>query len=214
MTFAMNVLRDEEQRRLARDMHDDLGQLLAAFKIDLCALQQVLPKDGSGVADHLERLHFLADAMTSSVRRIIADLPPKDISDVGLFSALEHMGYQFSERYSVQCSVHISSAMQLPEGKAATTIYRLVQESLNNVAKHAEATQVEVRLTSRTDALLITVSDNGKGISLDAERKCGSFGLISMRERIAVLGGTFNVSRNAIGGTLVSASMPLDVLHE
>lgn len=206
---AMDGLREEEQRRLARELHDDLGQLLATLKIDLSALRQALPSCGKQVDEQLDRLHNLSDAMSSSVRRIIADLPPKDLAELGLGPAVEKMCERFSNRHGVRCKIHFSLCTSTLANHIAATIYRLVQESLNNVAKHANANEVTVRLMQQGPHALLSVADNGSGIAPSKETQQSSFGLIGMQERVAALGGHLSITSRLEGGTIITAKIPL-----
>ncbi len=202
-------LRLEEQKRLAHEMHDEFGQLLAAMKIDLSALQQHLPQQNSEVAGHLCSINELVDTMMTSVRRILADLPPKIIEDLGLFSALQSMASAFETRHHVACTLRAKGHGPGPDTRVATAIYRMVQEALNNVAKHARASLVEIEVRSDGEQVCVRVADNGIGIPAKCMRRPGSFGLVGMRERAAALGGDLRVSGRAGHGTSLEITIPL-----
>ncbi|MGH8808516.1 MAG: PAS domain-containing sensor histidine kinase, partial [Noviherbaspirillum sp.] len=202
-------LRTEEQRRLAHEMHDDFGQLLAAMKIDLCTLRQSLPQQDSETSACLNGINDLIDAMFTSVRRIIADLPPKTVEDLGLFGALRSMVKNFQARHQITCRLELPESEPTLETGIATAIYRMVQEALNNVAKHANASLVEIKFYCDGERVALYVCDNGKGASADALHRVGAFGLIGMRERTSALGGEFNLETNEGKGTTVTIVVPM-----
>jgi signal transduction histidine kinase len=214
MIAALNALRQQEQRRLAHDMHDDLGQLLAAMKIDLAVLQQQLPQDNSVLVQQLRSLHKLVDAMVTSVRRIIADLPPKIFDELSVFKALECMIRDFEKRYGIQCILDLPSPEPAIERRIATPLYRIAQEALNNIVKHAQASRVDVKIILEEDSLILRISDNGRGMAPDDLQKAGSFGLAGMRERVAALGGTMHIDSTRTTGTAIMISIPLPRLRQ
>lgn len=205
---ALDAVREDEQKRLAREMHDDLGQLLAAMKMDLSTLAQQLPPS-EGVLHRLDGINDLVNSMMISVRRIIADLPPKLLDDVGLIDALQLLARNFETRYGVSCHLHLPVREPVFRGDAASILYRLVQESLNNVAKHAQATSVDITLEMRRSSLVLSIVDNGKGASEIDLGKHGSFGLICMRERVASLDGELRIETSPGAGMAVQASLPV-----
>jgi two-component system sensor histidine kinase UhpB len=210
---ALDSLRIEEQKRLAHEMHDDFGQMLAAMKMDISTLQQhlqqYLPQGDSKVVRQLSSINDLVDAMVASVRRIIADLPPKILEDVGLFSALEMMADNFQKRYQIVCHMQLCRPEPAFDIRVATAIYRMVQETLNNVAKHAQATRVDVLFDCSETHVTLSVIDNGRGIP-GAPAKPGSFGLIGMRERVKALGGDLTIDSKEGFGTAVHITIPFD----
>ncbi len=207
MIAMLDSMREEEQKRLAQEMHDDLGQLLAAMKMDLSSLQQSLPKNDTKLARQVNTLNELVDAMVTSVRRIIADLPPKMLEDIGLFGALELLLANFEKRHAIEFTLDVPQSEPMLDNTVATPIYRIVQEALNNVAKHARATRVDVKMDCRENYLVLRISDDGIGISRDKLRKPGSFGLIGMRERTAALGGEMTID-DSPGGTIIQIVIP------
>jgi two-component system sensor histidine kinase UhpB len=206
---ALDLLRVEEQKRLAHEMHDDFGQLLAAMKMDLSTLQQHLPQSDSKIVRHLSSINELVDAMVASVRRIIADLPPKVLEDVGLCSALEIMAANFEKRHRITCRMRLLESEPKLETRIATAIYRVVQETLNNVAKHANADYVEAQINCSETHIKLCVQDNGRGLSPDKLRKPGSFGLVGMRERVSALGGEMKIDSMEGAGTAIKITIPL-----
>jgi PAS domain S-box-containing protein len=206
---ALDAVREDEQKRLAREMHDDLGQLLAAMKMDLSTLAQQLPPSEGGVLQRLDGINDLVNSMMISVRRIIADLPPKLLDDVGLIDALQLLVRNFETRYGVSCHLHLPVREPVFRGDAASMLYRLVQESLNNVAKHAQATSVDITLEMQRSLLALSIVDNGRGASEIDLGKHGSFGLICMRERVASLDGELRIETSPGAGMAVHVSLPV-----
>lgn len=207
---ALEARRDQEQKRLAQEMHDDLGQLLAAMKMDLVCLSDHMPTDDTKASRHLNSINELVNAMMTSVRRIISDLPPQALDDLGLFDALRLMAKKFEERHQAKCHVHLPASEPRLAPRATSAIYRMTQESLNNVAKHACATKVEIRMETFGNRLELSIADNGKGFSARALHKAGSFGLITMRERAASLNGSMKVVSTSGAGTIVHFTLSLD----
>ncbi|HEX7633928.1 MAG TPA: PAS domain-containing protein [Noviherbaspirillum sp.] len=210
----LDALREEEQKRLAQEMHDDLGQLLTAMKMDLSVLAQHLPRNDAKDAKLLkllDNINDLVNAMVTSVRRIISDLPPKILDDAGLFDALVLLGKNFEKRYQIKCRVHLPDEVAPAfEQKTAASVYRMIQESLNNVAKHACATEVDIRVILTEKHAMLSIADNGKGFSAADLHKAGSFGLIGMRERVASLNGKIRIESADHAGATIYISIPLD----
>lgn len=207
MIAMLDSMREEEQKRLAQEMHDDLGQLLAAMKMDLSSLQQSLPKNDVKLGRQVSTLNELVDAMVTSVRRIIADLPPQMLEDISLFGAIELLLANFEKRHAIEFTLDVPPFEPMLDNAVATPIYRIVQEALNNVAKHARATRVDVKMDCHENYLVLRISDDGIGISRDKLRKPGSFGLIGMRERTAALGGEMTIN-DSPGGTIIQIVIP------
>lgn len=207
---ALDMLRIEEQRRLAQEMHDDFGQLLAAMKMDLSTLRQHLPPGNSQVVKYLGSINELVDTMVTSVRRIIADLPPKILEDLGLFHALESMIVNFEKRHRISCRLHLPTGEPMLDTRIRTALYRMVQEILNNVAKHAQASCVTARIDRDDEhgTITLTIADNGIGMSADMRHKPGSFGLVGMRERVASLRGEMSMDSKPGEGTTVRIVIP------
>jgi two-component system sensor histidine kinase UhpB len=208
MIGALDRLRHEEHQRLAREIHDDFAQILAAMRMDLITLQARLPKRDIRLQRHVSGLAELVDAMATSVRRIIADMPPKMLDELGLYKAIDHLLKGIRRRYGISCSLQRDFPEQDLSPQMNAMLYRIVQEALNNVVKHAGATRVAVEFSRQDSALLLTVSDNGCGIAPGTIRPGISFGLAGMRERCHTIGGEMRVSCNADGGTTISILVP------
>ena len=212
---AFDKMREEEQRRLAHDMHDDLGQLLSAMKIDLSVLRARIPNNMAGLVQPINNINDLVDSMVVSVRRIIADLPPKILEDFGLLSALELLTSSFQKRHRIITRLTQPAVEPAIPQRLKTPIYRMVQEALNNVAKHAHASQVDVSVDYLAQHIVLAIRDDGTGIAPLSLQKEGSFGLIGMRQRAAALGGQLTIRNIKNSGTEIRIRLPLcdDALH-
>ena len=201
-------IKEGERKRIAREIHDDLGQNLLALRIEADML-------ATRTRDRHPRLHARArstlsqiDATIKSVRQIINDLRP-NVLDLGLSAAVEWQIAEFRRRTGIACEL-VAEPKEVTLGDhAATAFFRILQESLSNIVRHAHATNVRVELRSNGRLLTMTVTDNGIGLG-DRERgKAGSFGLVGIEERISILGGAFSISSTDGEGTTVSVSVPL-----
>jgi PAS domain S-box-containing protein len=205
----LQVVREEEKARIARDLHDDLGQLLTAVKMDLRRLERRL---GAGAeprvqAATLDDTITLLDQMVVTVRRIAADLRPAALDKLGLATALEQEARLLRERVGVGCAVEVSGPLPELPFEIATTLYRVAQESLTNVARHAHARQVRVSLGASGGAVTLAIEDDGRGI--EEPHRAAGLGLLGMRERATMLGGSLAVERRVEGGTRVSCRIPM-----
>jgi signal transduction histidine kinase len=202
----LQTAREDERGRIARELHDELGALLTAAKLDAARLKRSLAEVHS--PDINERLAHLTSTLNDGIglkRRIIEDLRPSSLSNLGLKAAIEILASELGARSDLQIDTDIEP-FELDEA-AEITLYRMVQESLTNVAKYAQASEVGVRLVREGDQIIATVRDNGKGF--DASRVRGSTqGLVGMRYRVQARGGRLQVSSSPGYGTTVSAVLP------
>ncbi len=199
--------REDARLRIAREMHDELGQRLSALKLDLASLaaHEREPANAERIAAMLGTL----DETMTAVRRITADLRPLMLDDLGLNAAVEWLTRESARHMGIEIVAHLSEADPELEKDASVAVYRMVQEALTNVARHSRATDVRVDLRASGDELLLTVQDNGVGFPAGATRKAGSFGLIGIRERAALLGGSLVVDNPLVGGARVTVRLPL-----
>ena len=200
LALAANSLREQEKSRVARELHDELGQALTALKIDVIWMKQNLSAPTSELAGKLTEMQLLVDGTVAATRRISSDLRPLVLDDLGLAAAVEWLVQSFTTRTGVACELAVSSNLELEE-PYATTVFRVLQESLTNIAKHAQATQVEVSLEREEGRTALHVEDNGRGFDTSAPRKSGAFGLLGMRERAALLGGEIKIDSEPGKGT-------------
>jgi len=207
--------REEEKTRIARELHDELGQLLTALKMDLGWLRERLPADAD-LAARAAEMGNLLDRTVSSTRRISADLRPLMLDDLGLADAAAWLVDDFCKRYNVACKANLAEAeaLQQVSKSVATAVYRAIQEALTNIARHAHAANAWVILTVDEGAIQLEIEDDGRGIAPDDLAKARSFGLKGMRERITFLGGSVDIARAPRGGTRLRMRVPLRGLAE
>jgi two-component system, NarL family, sensor histidine kinase UhpB len=199
--------REEERRRIARELHDELGQRLTALKIDLSNLATAAklgPEDA-----RVSAMSAMLDDTLASVRRIASDLRPLMLDDLGLNAAIEWLAHEASRRMGIPVHARLPSVEPLVDERVAIALYRMVQEALTNVARHAQAKNVEIGLRSQAGSLLLTVSDDGIGIAESAPRRSGSVGLLGVRERAQMLGGEVTIGPRRGGGTRLGVRVPL-----
>ena len=203
-THLQNV-REDERGHLARELHDELGALLTAAKLDVARLKSRL---AGNVPDALDRLEHLTSTLNTGIalkRRIVEDLRPSSLSHLGLVASLEILAREFKERSDLLITTDLEN-VELG-GSAQLTVYRLVQESLTNIAKYAEAGQVQINLHDFDDFITVDVKDNGKGFKTDCIGP-GSHGLAGMRHRVEAAGGKLTVASDEGQGTHVTALLP------
>lgn len=205
-THLQNV-REDERGHLARELHDELGALLTAAKLDVARLKSRLGKHLPEVSERLEHLIATLNTGIALKRRIVEDLRPSSLSHLGLIASLEILAREFEE----QSGLSIATELEAVEigGAAQLTVYRLVQESLTNIGKYAEATQVQVTLQSLEGYVSIDVRDNGKGFTPE-HLGAGTHGLAGMRHRVEAIGGRLTVTSAPGAGARVAAVLPKD----
>jgi PAS domain S-box-containing protein len=206
---AANTAREQEKSRIARELHDELGQALTALKIDVSWLRERLSQAPDVVRDKLVTMQVVLDGTVAATRRISADLRPLVLDDLGLLAAAEWLVQSFTNRTGIACELVMGQGeLDLPD-PLATTVFRVLQESLTNAAKHSHATQIQVVLEREADEIVLTVEDNGQGFPADAAPPHGSFGLLGLRERAALVAGTMNIDSTPGRGTRIELRVPV-----
>lgn len=210
----LQSIREEERKRIAREVHDELGQMLTALKMDLAWMEKRL----NGVVDAAVRqplegrarsmCELLAE-MVKTVRRISSELRPGVLDDLGLVSAMEWQAREWEGRTGIKCGVISTLNETAVSPEQGTALFRIFQESLTNVARHAQATSVTARLGLDQDWLVLEMQDDGRGITPEEQRRARSFGLLGMKERAALLGGELVVEGTPGVGTRVRVRVPL-----
>jgi PAS domain S-box-containing protein len=206
LSAALQTIREEERKHIARELHDDLGQLLATLRVDLALLQQ--QPGNSTVASKLQDgMDELLMSAITSLRRIASNLRPRALDEGGLYFALESLRQEFVARYGMACTLDANEEDLILDDAYSTAIFRIAQEALTNITRHAEASKVILSLY-RSDAMLqITIHDDGRGIAEQDMDKASSFGLIGMRERVWALHGDIAIVSD--GGTRIMIRLPL-----
>ena len=203
------AVREQEKSRIARELHDELAQALTALKMDLSWAQARLPVAETALAAKLDAMQIMLGNTVAATRRIAADLRPLMLDDLGLLPAVEWLLNNFRERTGITCEFDLATPeLELAEPHA-TAIFRILQESLTNVARHARATLVEVTLGRDDDTVLLTVQDNGCGFDVSGKRNPASFGLMGLRERVYLLDGELTLESTPGSGSRIRVHVPL-----
>ncbi len=207
----MQSVREEERTRIAREIHDELGQALTCVKIDLSEIREEFdpaPPNRDRVLSKTESLLELVDGTIDIVRRIAAELRPSILDDLGLPAAVQWLLQDFRNRTGIKCELKAPGATRIGED-IATAAFRIIQESLTNVARHSGADKVRITLAEKKGSLILSVKDNGKGIKEREAASPTSFGILGMRERVSLLGGTTVITGRPGKGTTITMEIPL-----
>ena len=211
LTEHQEKVREEERTRIAREIHDELGQQLTGMKMRAAWTELLLSSSADAVNADQARVELAAmsealEATIRTVRRIASELRPPVLDALGLMPALEWLRGSFERDYGIACVTELRCGNVSPE--AATTVFRVAQEALTNVARHAGASRVCVRLRQRQDALILDVEDDGRGLAADSVSRQGSFGLIGIRERARLSNGNVSLLTSDTGGLLLRLTLP------
>ena len=209
----LQTLREEERTRISREIHDELGQMLTCIRMDLSWIEHQLDAFGDDhrvnpILDRLLAAAELTQTTATTVQRIAADLRPGILDRLGLINTLEFEADRFEQQTGMPCRLTLPEDQPLLAPEISTAFFRIFQEALTNVKRHAQASEVKVRLHSDGSNCFLEVHDNGRGIDPDAARNSASLGLLGMRERAYLLGGTAEVAPGPQGGTLVTVRLP------
>ncbi len=200
--------KEQERLRIAREVHDEIGSLLTAIKMDLAWLTQRLPKNKPAIAEKAKTIEELVNKTSTAASNLAHSLRPGFLDCFGLVAAIEIEAQEFSKRSGILCSVIKSDdSIELPDTHAIT-LFRIFQESLNNIMKHAQASQVTVGIYNKADGVDLVVSDNGRGFSEADRLKPRSFGLRGIQERVVHFNGEVKISSTPGQGTTVAVHLP------
>jgi PAS domain S-box-containing protein len=202
-------VREEERRFIASEIHDELGQELTTLKLDLSWLKTKLVKENNQLAEKIPSMKELVDRTIESVQRISSELRPGVLDHLGLPDAIEWLAGEVCSRKGLNCNITIDPEDIVLDQDLSIAIFRIFQEALTNIVRHAEAAKVEITLTRRIFDLMLTVKDNGIGIPDDKLKNRKSFGLIGIRERARYFGGVAKITGCPGGGTNVEVIIPL-----
>jgi PAS domain S-box-containing protein len=205
----LQSIREKERTRIARELHDELGQLLTALNTDIILLKNKIPTEQKIISDSVESMSSLVDLSMQTVKRIYMGLRPGMLDHLGLTAAIAWQAEEFSRRTGITCNVSFSPEDMVIDPDLTTTIFRIFQETLTNVQRHAKATKVTVRLKVADDHLEFIVKDNGKGIADQQLRKPDSFGLLGIQERVYHWGGREAIVGKIGKGTTITINIPL-----
>lgn len=202
----LQTVREEERTRIARELHDELGQTLTALRLDLRWLQN-RQGNNDAVAERIAAALAVVEHGIVSLRRISEDLRPAMLDSLGLAAALEHHVEQFQQRSGIACRLSLDRDEYDLDERTATTVFRVVQEALTNVARHAHARLAEIDLRCENDTLVVTIRDDGCGFVANTGKK--TFGLLGMRERVAMIGGRLEIDSRLGEGVTITCRIPL-----
>ncbi|HEX2965997.1 MAG TPA: PAS domain S-box protein [Syntrophorhabdaceae bacterium] len=205
----LQSVREKESTRIAREIHDELGQSLTAIQMDLAWLESSVPPADISMAGKVQRMKRVVDSTIETVHRISTELRPTLLDDLGLTAAIEWQAHQFETRTGVKCNATLRCRDDLLDKDLATTLFRIFQETLTNVARHAQASAVKVLLSRDGDFICLNVSDNGKGITTGQLTDSKSFGIMGIRERVNLWQGEVSIQGNPGKGTAIRVRIPL-----
>lgn len=209
LSLYLQDIREEERTRIAREIHDDLGQALTALKMDLSWLENRLPENQKLLFDKTASMSRLIDSTIRSVQRISAELRPGLLDDLGLADTIEWQAEEFQKRSDISCKVKLSFDNDTLDSVLSTAIFRIFQETLTNIVRHSNATKASVSVIDQSGKLTIEVKDNGKGITKEQISDAKSLGIIGMRERVRPWGGEVNIKGKKGKGTTVTVIIPM-----
>jgi signal transduction histidine kinase len=212
-------VREEERTRIARGLHDELGQMLTGLKMDVSWLSKRLGdasqiENMSPLLEKTRSMTALIDRTIVAIRRLISELRPPVLDHLGLVAALEWQAGEFQQRTGIRCEFVCPLKKVTLSSAGTTALFRILQEALTNVTRHAKAAKVTIRLEQVGDALRLAVEDDGIGIMEQEAAGLSSFGLIGLRERVALLGGKLALNGRPGKGTTLTAQIPLPRLEE
>ena len=215
----LQAVREEERRALSRELHDNLGQALTAMKLDLNWIARRISHIGDArlreeALEKSQEFKTLIETAITTVHRISTDLRPSILDEIGLWPALESEASRFTSRTGIDCVVRPCPVLNgiFDEG-ISVAVFRIVQEALTNIARHAKATFVDISCTLSDTGPVLSIVDNGRGITAAETENPGSLGLIGIRERALGVGGAFTIERvGAAGGTRVDVRLPANCL--
>jgi PAS domain S-box-containing protein len=211
LTAHLLSVREEERKRIGREIHDELGQQLTAIKMDVSWIDKKIAEDTVPIKNKLKNIITLLDGSNQSIRRILSELRPGILDDYGLIEALEWQNRQFTSNTGIPVKFATTEKeLKLPE-PVATCIFRVYQEAFTNITRYADATKVTASLTIAHDIIKVTIADDGKGFDTIAVQSKKSFGILGMRERVLSLNGKFALVSSPKKGTKITISIPFDI---
>jgi signal transduction histidine kinase len=209
LSARLQSIREEERTLIARELHDELGQALTGLKMDLSWLSRKIPKDQEVLFEKIGSMSKLIDATIQTVRRISSELRPGILDDLGLIAAVEWLARDFENRTGITCEFDSSLEEVEIDKDRSTAVFRILQETLTNVVRHAKATKVTILVEEEEGHFILKVFDNGLGIRERDILNPKSLGLLGMRERAHLFGGTVEFKGAPREGTTVTVKIPL-----
>jgi PAS domain S-box-containing protein len=214
LTAYIERAREQERKTMARKIHDELGQNFTAIRIDLSELQEELPPDLLELRDRIGSISKMIDDTAQRMKRISVELRPGLLDDLGIASAIEWQTEEFRKATRIDCTLSLDPPELVLDHQSTTTLFRVYQEVLSNIRRHAGASNIDVKLKAKAGQVRLEVADNGKGIEQEALSSPTSLGLIGMKERLMLLGGELKIKGKNGQGTRVTVVLPLTTAHE
>lgn len=209
LTARLESIREEERSRIAREIHDELGQNLTALRLEIGSLLKKLPRPSKQISDKVGAMRDLVDTTIKSVKRISSELRPRILDDLGLVAAIQWLIKDFQSRTEILCECTLLPDDVMLGKKLSTTLFRICQEALTNIARHSKASRAAIVLKKSAGRVELEVSDNGIGISDGTLENPLSLGILGIRERVSLLGGTVTIHGDSNRGTTLNVSIPL-----
>ena len=208
LTAHLQSIREEERSRIAREIHDELGQVLTALSLDVRWLQKRLPAEPGELHEKTRSMAELITATVNSISRICSELRPAILDDVGLSAAIEWQSEEFASRTGIACNIQTEPPEIKLSKELSVAIFRIFQETLTNIVRHAQASEVEVWLRLTPNDFSMRVSDDGIGMEVTGPQKMNSFGLLGVKERVREFGGELTLSTGDKGGACLDIVIP------
>ncbi|HAM51412.1 MAG TPA: hypothetical protein DCP92_12255 [Nitrospiraceae bacterium] len=202
-------LREAERTSVAREIHDNLGQVLTALKMDLSWIAANLPEDNGGLKEKVKADVGHVDKAIQAVKRVCTELRPVILDDLGLGATIEWQADEFQKRTGIKCEVEVNPEDIAVDAELGTSLFRIFQEALTNVLRHAKATKVKASLMRKSSGIMLAIADDGIGITEDQLSKPNSFGLMGMRERVHLWGGKVTIRGVKNKGTTMEVVIPV-----
>ena len=202
--------REEERTKISREIHDEFGQALTALKIDLAWIRKKLTGESTELFEKIDGMSRIIAMTIGSIKRLSSDLRPALLDDFGLSAAIEWQAEEFESRTGTRCELSVDVRDSRLGADVSTAIFRILQEAMTNIMRHAGATLVRLELKEEPDGLIFTVCDNGRGISRTEIANPRSYGLMGIRERVYSLGGSVAIEGSPGEGTLLRVRLPLE----
>lgn len=209
LSVRLEAAREQERMLIAREIHDELGQQLTALRFDLGWMNKKLPDNLTMLVERTSSMSQLVDSTIKTVQRIAMELRPRLLDDLGLVAAMEWQVHEFQARTGISCNLAIEPSEIVVDPGRSTSVFRVFQEALTNIIRHAHATRVDVTLRENGAALQLDIVDNGKGITQSQLTANSSLGIMGMHERVRQWGGDVVISGRAGKGTVVGVTIPL-----
>jgi signal transduction histidine kinase len=209
LTASVQSAREEEATRIAREIHDELGSMLTSLKLDLASIRRetvasASDTDLSRVREKLETMMQLVDQTVDTVRRISSELRPSILDDIGLVAAIRWQAQEFEAKSGIACRYDIHLEDVDIDRQQSTAIFRVFQEAMTNILRHAQATRVDISLKKEDNEMVLTIRDDGRGITADEKSGRQSLGLLGMRERVNLIGGAIDIAGVEGKGTVIT----------